>query len=358
MKEIQKDRGSVFGDKDSWEILNQNIKEIKPSSIFILVDSNTQKYCLPYFLKKISFIKEPVILKIPAGEKTKNSSTCVTLWEELTNFNADRNSLLINLGGGMVSDLGGFVASTFKRGIEFIHIPTTLLAMIDAAVGGKNGINLGVLKNQVGVIRNPKLTLIDVAFLKTLAPNEVNSGYAEMLKHGLIYSENYWNKSIVLDINNHQNMGNLIWESIQIKSSIVESDPFEKGLRKTLNFGHTLGHAIESYCLKESSKKALLHGEAVAIGMILVCYLSTKILSFSEKKCFEITKKINSKFKKIDFTNNDIQKIIELLAFDKKNRNGKVLFVLLNDFGNCEIDCQVPNELILEAFEYYKNIES
>nr|MCH9661569.1 3-dehydroquinate synthase [Bacteroidota bacterium] len=253
------------------------------------------------------------------------------------------------------TDLGGFVACTYQRGIEFINIPTSLLAMVDAAVGGKNGVDLGSLKNQIGIIRNPKAVLVDTAFLNTLPDNEFVSGQAEMIKHGLIHSEDYLSKSLSLDKTNPNEVATVVWESICIKNEVVTQDPEEKGLRKTLNYGHTLGHAIESYCLESEDKKTLLHGEAVAIGMILATFISSKLYGFPSQKLKNLTTNLLDLFQKTDFDKEDIEAIIKLLVFDKKNMNGKIQFVLLQDVGIHKINCIVENSLIHEAFHFYKN---
>ncbi len=355
MKNIIKDRGSIYCNENAWDTISDCISELMPSKIFIIVDANTETHCLPYFIEKIKVNHDFHVLSIPTGEKHKTIDTCLTVWNELSIKGADRKSLLINLGGGVVTDLGGFVAATFRRGIEFINIPTSLLAMVDASLGGKNGVDLGNLKNQVGIIRNPLCVVIDTNFLKTLAEKEVTSGYAEMLKHGIIYSEAYWEKLKLFDISNIIETQNLIWESVEIKNQVVSEDPNEIGIRKSLNYGHTLGHAIESYCLENTNKPSLLHGEAVAIGMILATFLSSVMFKFPESKLDKVTEVILSKFPKIEFENSDIEEIIKLLIYDKKNSNGKVFFVLLNDFGKHKIDCLVPNSLIYKAFSYYRN---
>ena len=355
MKEILKEKGSVYCNSGAWDAFNKELKKNKPTKVFIISDTNTQNLCAPLFLENYKFDCSPEFLEIPDGETNKNIETCLSLWNKLSEKCADRNSLIINLGGGVVTDLGGFVASTFKRGIDFINIPTSLLAMVDASVGGKNGVDLGLIKNQIGVINNPILVLIDTHFLNTLPNNQKTSGYAEMLKHGLINSKSYWNKVKNLSEIEVEGLEELLWESVLIKNNVVMEDPFEKGLRKTLNYGHTLGHAIESYCLDENEMKPLLHGEAIAIGMILTTYISSKILDFPEDTLEDICSSILKKFKKVTFNSIEIDEIIKLLIYDKKNTNGKILFVLLQDIGIHKINCEVPNNLILEAFEYYKN---
>ncbi|MFK5983055.1 MAG: 3-dehydroquinate synthase [Flavobacteriaceae bacterium] len=355
MKGNQKNIGDVYCNSGAWNAFNLKLNKLNPSKVFVLVDANTKSLCLPIFLKNYHFNKKAEILEISEGEINKNIATCLNLWNELSEKGADRNSLLINLGGGVVTDLGGFVASTFKRGINFINIPTTLLSMVDASVGGKNGVDLGMLKNQIGIIKNSEMVIINTEFLKTLPDNQITSGYAEMLKHGLIYSNEYWNNIKAFNELDIDEIEELLWESVLIKNEVITEDPFEKGIRKTLNYGHTLGHAIETYSLSDHNLKPLLHGEAVAIGMILATYISTKLTGFSTDRLDDISSHIINKFSKVSFTSEEIEEIIKLLIYDKKNDNGKILFVLLNDIGNCQLNCEVPNELIFEAFEYYKN---
>lgn len=357
MKNIIKERGSVYGPATCWEVFENEVTALGHSKVFIVTDTITQQLCLPVFLKKIPQLEHEVLV-IPEGEEHKTIATCLQLWNKLSQKGADRNSLLINLGGGVVTDLGAFVACTFNRGIEFINIPTSLLAMVDASVGGKNGVDLGKLKNQVGTIKNPLLVVIEPEFLDTLPQEQRLSGLAEMLKHGLITSEAYWNKIKDISWNDKQDVFSLIWESIEIKNKVVTEDPLEKGIRKTLNYGHTLGHAIESYHLEHPQREKLLHGEAVAVGMILATYLSSELLEFSKVTLFDVTSHINSIYKKIIFTTEDVEEIIKLLVYDKKNSHGKVCFVLLKDIGSYSIHCDVPNDLIFKAFEYYKDFEN
>jgi len=352
----QKKLDYIYCNSGAWEAFNEKLISINPSKVFVIVDANTKQFCLSLLNSKLNTKFNLEVLEIKEGEIHKNIDTCVFLWNQLSEKGADRNSIILNLGGGVITDLGGFVASTFKRGIKFINIPTSLLAMVDASVGGKNGVDLGVLKNQVGVINTPEMVLIDTIFLKTLAKDQIISGYAEMLKHGLIHSEAYWKDVKTFDVTNNSSTEALVWESIKIKNKIVLQDPFEKNIRKTLNFGHTLGHAIESYCLENENKQDLLHGEAIAVGMILAAYISGKLVSLSQNTLSDISETITKFYTKVKFSSEEIESIIELLKYDKKNSNGKVLFVLLSSIGNCEINQEVPNKLIFEAFEYYKSI--
>ena len=355
MKKIIKDRGAVYFNEGSWATLSNILENLCPSKVFVLTDTNTKTHCLELFLKNVPFNIVPEVLTISAGERHKTISTSVALWSELSEKGADRRSLLINLGGGVVTDLGGFVASSFKRGIEFINIPTSLLAMVDASIGGKNGVDLGILKNQIGVIRNPKCVIIDSTFLETLPEEQVISGYAEILKHGLIHSELYWNAASRFDIKNKVETDALIWGSVEIKNEVITEDPNENGRRKTLNYGHTLGHAIESYLLEHSNKEALLHGEAIAIGMILATYISSEENAFPKSKLEIVTQTILRSFPKVTFSDIDIAAIIKLLIYDKKNDNGKVHFVLLSDFGSHTMNNEISNSTIKKAFDYYKN---
>lgn len=329
--------------------LNQHIAKKGYSKIFLLVDENTKAHCLPIFNKIIDFPIDS-LLEIESGEKNKHIHTCLQLWEDLSNLDGDRKSLLINLGGGVLTDMGGFVASTFKRGIDFINIPTTLLSMVDASIGGKTGVDLGSLKNQVGVINQPQMVLIFPEFLKTLDPRQTKSGYAEMLKHGLIQDRDYWN--VLVEKGNFTDPA-CIQHSIAIKNEVVLQDPTEQGLRKILNFGHTLGHAIESYCLDNHDKKTLLHGEAIAAGMILEGYLSHEMRGLSKLSVDEIKKGFSQHFDKVDFTANDIDDILQLLKYDKKNSHGNVNFVLLQEIGDAVTDIKIPEELFQKAFAYY-----
>ena len=295
------------------------------------------------------------IIEFEAGEQHKNIETCVQIWNVLTELGADRKSLVINLGGGVVTDLGGFVASTFKRGVDFIHIPTTLLSMVDASVGGKNGVDLGNLKNQIGVINVPTMVLIDTQYLETVPQNEMRSGLAEMLKHGLIYDKAYWEKFLDLKAIDYADFDELIYRSVEIKNEIVKQDPTEKNIRKALNFGHTLGHAIESYFLENKNKTTLLHGEAIAVGMILESYISLHKNLISPEEYTQIKTAIKTIFDDIEFAENDIEPILELLIHDKKNEYGSIQFALIEGIGKIKINQSVENELILKAFNDYKS---
>ena len=355
MQTIKANSYSIFFNEEGYLYLSSILKSTHYSKIFVLVDENTSEYCLPTFLANLATDIEIEIIEIENGEEHKNIETCLQLWHSLTETGGDRKSILINLGGGVVSDLGGFVACTFKRGIDFINVPTTLLSMVDASIGGKNGVDLGQLKNQIGIIREPKAVIVISSFLETLSQLEMRSGLAEMLKHGLIYDKNYWNKFKDLSALNTEDLEMLIHQSIEIKNKIVSEDLTENGIRKALNFGHTLGHAIESYFLENETKTKLLHGEAVAIGMILESYISLEKNLLTNEEYQEIKNVIIDIFEIIDFDKNDIEKIIELLIYDKKNEFGKIQFALLDGIGKIKINEEADNAIIIKAFEDYKS---
>jgi 3-dehydroquinate synthase len=354
MSFIQANGYPIYFNENAYELLNTHISDTKYSSVFIITDTGSNAHCLPKFLPLLA-VEIPIeIIEFESGESAKNIETCVQVWNVLTELGADRKSLVINLGGGVVTDLGGFVASTFKRGIAFIHIPTTLLGMVDASVGGKNGVDLGNLKNQVGVITTPEMVLIDTSYLETLPQNEMRSGLAEMLKHGLIYDKQYWEQFLDLGALDFADFDALIFTSIAIKNSIVMQDPTENGIRKALNFGHTLGHAIESHFLENESRKTLLHGEAIAAGMVLESYISMRKDLISEAEYLQIKNTIIGIFGRILFDDNGLQPIMELLIHDKKNEYGNVQFALIDGIGKIKINQVVEDELIGEAFANYK----
>lgn len=355
LKTIQAFEHPIHFNENGYIALNQHLKEHKYSNLFIIVDTHTNEYCLPKFLPYLETELKIEIIEFEAGEAHKNIETCVEIWNVLTELGGDRKSLVINLGGGVVTDLGGFVASTFKRGVDFINIPTTLLSMVDASVGGKNGIDLGNLKNQIGVFNLPKMVIVDTAYLETVPKNEMRSGLAEMLKHGLIYDKNYWEQFLDLKSVDSTELDELIFRSVEIKNDIVTKDPTEKNLRKALNFGHTLGHAIESYFLENENKTTLLHGEAIAVGMILESYISLQKNLISIDEFNQIKTTLKSIYDNIEFNKSDIEPIIELLIHDKKNEYGTIQFALIDGIGKIIINQTVENELILDAFNDYKS---
>jgi 3-dehydroquinate synthase len=354
LKSIKGSNYEVTFSENGNVALNNLLESKSYSTIFILVDNHTKDFCLPYFLEHFEDLKGIPVIEIPANEINKHLDTCRIVWQKLSDMGADRKSLLINLGGGVVTDLGGFVASTFKRGIDFVNIPTTLLSMVDASVGGKTGVDLGGLKNQIGVIVNPQLVIVDSEFLKTLPKNEYKSGYSEMLKHGLICDASYFRELSQFKGLEDENILPYIHHSVMIKNEVITEDPYEMGRRKILNFGHTLGHAIESFFLTDSNKTALLHGEAIAVGMILEAYLATQLCELSSSEADEIKSVFLNLFPKVNFSKEDIQEILTLLKYDKKNSHGKVKFVLLNKIGIPLIDIQIEDFYFEGAFNYYQ----
>jgi 3-dehydroquinate synthase len=341
--------------EDAYKKLNNYLVDLKPSTIFILVDENTNNDCLPLLLEQLE-TKEPIeIIEIEAGEIHKNLDTCTGVWNALTELGADRKSLLLNLGGGVITDLGGFVASTFKRGISFVNIPTTLLSMVDASVGGKTGVDLGVLKNQIGLFSDPEMVVIDPHYLETISERELHSGLAEIIKYGITYDINLLNKINDFKNLNISNITSLIHRSIEIKNEVVTEDPKEIGIRKILNFGHTLGHAIESYFLECNSKDNLTHGEAIAIGMVTSAYISGVLLKFPSENIKTIKQTILTIYKKVLIEASDYDSIVEFLIHDKKNVGGQVNFVLLTDFEKYKLDCKVETTLITKALDFYNS---
>lgn len=337
-----------------WSQLSRTLAQVEASQIFVLTDTNTKRDCLPLFDVKFPKNLTYKTLCIPTGEIHKTLDTCTQVWQALADAGADRKSLLINLGGGVVCDLGGFVAATYMRGIKWINIPTTLLSMVDASVGGKTGVDFNGLKNLIGVIKNPYLVGIEPTFLETLSFKERRSGFAEMLKHALLTDKKYWNVLETLDLNAIDSIKEHIYTSIGIKHAIVSQDREESGIRKQLNLGHTIGHAIESYFLRKG--EPILHGEAVAAGILMELYLSKIFLEFPEDTFQSVSNFLLNTYTKIQIKEADLDEIIKNLAFDKKNEKGKINFVLLRRFGEPEIDYQVPDSSIVEAIQYYKKV--
>lgn len=346
---------SIVFNENAYSELNLFLHKQHYSKLFILVDENTNEHCLPQFLPHLSTEIPIEIIELESGEIHKNIHNCMEVWSILTELGGDRKSVLLNFGGGVITDLGGFVASTFKRGIDFINIPTTLLGMVDASIGGKNGVDLGTLKNQIGTITNPQMVVIDTRFLSTLPQNQMRSGLAEMLKHGLIFDAGYWHKMQDLTKLDSLDLDALIHQAIMIKNEIVQQDPTENGIRKALNFGHTLGHAIESYFLENDTKTTLLHGEAIAVGMVLESYLSLEKKLISAEAYFEIKAVLKSLFGTVEILENDLSPICDLLIHDKKNEYGKVQFALLDGIGQVKINQEVAIPIIMSAFKDYKS---
>lgn len=350
MKVIYDKSYKVFFGENVLNHLAQTIINKAYSNVFVLVDENTEKYCLP-ILKP--YLESFTLVKIPSGEVNKNLQTANIIWNSLQQNSANRNAVLLNLGGGTLSDLGGFCAATFKRGIDFINIPTTLLSMVDASIGGKQGVDLNNFKNLIGLFQHPKQIFIFPEFIKTLPNNEKRNGLAEILKHALVDDGKLFDKIISTSQIDSAQLEKWIEKSAKIKVKIVNKDPFEKDLRKVLNFGHTIGHAVETYSLM-NDKEPLKHGEAVAIGIICESYLSNKSNKLSNEEFELIVNFVSKNFEKY-VSNWNYNELLIIMQNDKKNINSEINFTLLKKIGKAKINCYCDNNLIIESLDYYKN---
>ena len=332
--------------------LTSAVSECERDRTFVLVDETTEKLCLP-LIAGFDCVRGAKTITIGATDEHKTLESLAHVWECLQHGGATRHSLMINLGGGMVTDLGGFAASTFKRGINYINIPTTLLSMVDASVGGKTGINFGGLKNEIGVFNNARSVILDTAFLKTLDHENIHSGYAEMLKHGLIATEAMWAELVNFDLatSDYQQLSRMLADSVQVKERIVEQDPTEKGLRKALNLGHTVGHAFESLALQ---RHPILHGYAVAYGLVCELYLSCIKTGFPVDKMRQTVRFINENYGQMTITCDDYPTLLELMTHDKKNVAGEINFTLLGGVGDIRINQIATKEEIFEALDFYR----
>jgi len=334
------------------QVLCKEIAACQADRLFVLTDDTTHRLCLPV-VNGFRCIEEAQEITIPAGDTNKTLESVSHVWGELQRLGATRHSLLINLGGGMVTDLGGFAASTFKRGISIINIPTTLLSMVDASVGGKTGFNFGGLKNEIGVFRNADCVILDTTFLKTLDEENILSGYAEMLKHGLISTEEHWTELMNFDVESPdlRELGMLVAKSVQVKERIVTEDPTEKGIRKALNLGHTVGHAFESFALQ---RKPVLHGYAVAWGLVCELYLSVAKAGFPVDKMRQMTRFIFDHYGRMPITCDDYPTLLELMTHDKKNIGCDINFTLLGSIGDIRINQTATKKEIEEALDFYR----
>jgi 3-dehydroquinate synthase len=333
------------------ESLSQFLAQNAYDKIAVLVDEHTNKHCFPLIASLLP--KGSLKIQIKSGEEHKTIATCEKVWEALTRANMDRHGLMINLGGGVIGDLGGFCASTYKRGIDFIQIPTTLLAQVDASVGGKLGIDFHGLKNHIGVFQLPKTVLIDHAFIQSLPERQQRSGFAEIIKHCLIRDGHMWDQISHLSFE-ETDLAKLIAHSVAIKQAVVEEDPKEKGLRKILNFGHTLGHAIETY-LMDLGKRKILHGEAIACGMIMEAFLSYErgLIELSDLESIETY--LFETYGRVVLKEEEIPAILKLTAQDKKNKGSEIRFSLLTGLGDCGYDIPVSSSEMKMAIQYYMN---
>ncbi|MCF6170529.1 MAG: 3-dehydroquinate synthase [Bacteroidales bacterium] len=327
----------------------KNLEQFKQA--IILVDEHVEKYCLPVFREKLPLFSYQGVIRIQSGEEQKNLDQTIHIWDELTRMQVDRDSLLVILGGGVVSDIGGFAASTFKRGIKFINFPTTLLGMVDAAIGGKTGIDFGNFKNQVGLFSDPCSVVVDPVFLDTLEDIQWQSGFAEVLKYGLIMDRELWRLMLGKHYREIDQWNKIIIRAARDKIDIVRHDALEKGLRKNLNFGHTIGHAIESYFLK--SGHPVTHGKAIAAGMICEAWLSSRIYEFECNRLSEIVEMIDINFRRFDLDEAVVPELLDLMRQDKKVRDGKLRFSLLRKLGKAVHDIEVDMNLVRESVQFY-----
>ncbi|WP_221389740.1 3-dehydroquinate synthase [Dyadobacter sp. NIV53] len=331
------------------ESLPQFISSANYSKVIVIADNNTKKHCYPLIK---SALPKHKLVEISSGEVFKTLATCEKIWNVMTSEELDRHALVINIGGGVIGDMGGFCAAVYKRGIDFIQIPTTLLSQVDASVGGKLGVDFHGFKNHLGVFSLPEKVLIDPEFLKTLPEREIRSGFAEIIKHCLIADGEKWNQISHKDFE-EQNWADLIDHSVKIKQKVVEQDPTEKGLRKILNFGHTLGHAVETHFLSKPAIQRLYHGEAIAVGMIMESYLSLKKGMINSELLSQIEEFIFATYGRVQIAAEDIEAILALTRQDKKNRGSEIRFSLLTGAGSCGYDIVVSVSEMRKAIAYY-----
>ncbi|MDX2248873.1 MAG: 3-dehydroquinate synthase [Bacteroidia bacterium] len=338
----------IYIGSDALLRLKEFLEQRKYSGVLVLVDANTQVLCYPLLQP---FLPAHSTFEIPSGEIHKNLNSCIKIWEHLTHEAFDRKGLVINLGGGVIGDMGGFVAATYKRGIDFIQVPTTLLSQVDASVGGKLGIDFQGYKNHIGVFCEPQAVVIWPEFLDTLTRRELLSGMAEVIKHHLIADREGWNRLKLTREVFALKLEDLIRHSIKIKSDIVQADPLEKGLRKALNFGHTIGHAIESQFLETSHP--LLHGEAIAIGMIAESWISHQEGLISQAERDEIAGFIKNFYGKPEIPSSFYPEICDRALNDKKNQKGKILCTLLDGIGKVRFDSEIRKTQIEKSLDFY-----
>ena len=341
-------------------VLSNNIKQevtkavetVAHDKVFLQTDETTDRLCKP-LIQDVPCLKDATSIVIGASDTNKNLDTLSQVWTQLSNGGGSRHSLMVNLGGGMVTDLGGFAASTFKRGIPYINIPTTLLSMVDASVGGKTGINFNGLKNEIGVFRTPETVIIDTEFLRTLDHENICSGYAEMLKHGLISNNTTFAKLLTFNLDDvdYPLLGEMVGESVAVKEKIVEADPLEHGIRKALNLGHTFGHAFESWAL---TRKPYLHGYAVAWGLICELYLSVIKTGFPTEKMRQTVRFIKENYGDLPITCDDYPELYAFMTHDKKNEAGIINFTLLGEVGDIRINQTATKEEIYETLDFFR----
>lgn len=338
---------------DALASLNRLLARWSHTSLHLLCDENSLRHCGPELFAAVPALRGLSPIVVPPGEGSKSMEACTAIWAHLAERTADRKALLICLGGGVVTDLGGFVASTYKRGIGCVHLPTTLLAMVDAAIGGKTGIDVAGTKNLVGTFHSPQAVIVHVPFLRSLGKRELMNGLAEMIKHGLVRDAAHWEAIGGAALHDLAQLTPLIHHSAAIKAAVVNEDPREAGLRKLLNFGHTIGHGVEAFSW-ESPQRALLHGEAVAIGMIGATYISWRTGLLDRESHDRITAQLRTLYKPFELADQDAHRIVELMRNDKKNVGDGFRFTLLRAIGDGVVDVPVNAAQVLEALEHYR----
>ena len=334
------------------QTLTDTIEHIAHDKLFLLADQTTYEQCFPV-VKHLPCLRHAQPIVIGATDACKTLDTLAQVWKAMSDGGATRHSLLVNLGGGMVTDLGGFAAGTFKRGVKYVNIPTTLLSMVDASVGGKTGINFNGLKNEIGVFNAPETVIIDTEFLRTLSHDNILSGYAEMLKHGLISNESIFSQLLCFDVDDidYKTLGEMVGTSVAVKEHIVEEDPLEHGIRKALNLGHTAGHALESWAL---NRTPCLHGYAVAWGLICELYLSCVRTGFPMEKMRQVVHFVKENYGLLPITCNDYDELYSYMTHDKKNTADTINFTLLGSIGDILINQTSCKEEIFQMLDFYR----
>jgi len=344
----------VYIGPEAWDALNSYFSSCNYSKMFVLVDENSRALCLSLAVRKVPLLLSANVLQIKSGEQAKTVESCNKLWRMLMAEGADTRSVLVNLGGGVIADMGGFVAATFNRGIAFVNIPTTLLAQVDASVGSKVGVDFDGIKNQVGLFADPQAVFILPEFLSTLPQRHLLSGYAEMMKHAIIADPDYWSIILSQGFEPREGWEGLIRQSVGIKQKIVKFDPYERGLRKVLNFGHAIGHGVESYSLLHDVNP-MLHGEAIAVGMICEAFISCKLCGLPEEELIQIVEFINMHFAIQPLSYEASMEVLEIIKHDKKSESGKYRMTLLPHIGKAIINQECTPDLIIDSLHFYVN---
>jgi len=350
---IDAGRHPVFVGRDVLKALDAHLADTPRTAVFILGDENTLRHCLPELLARVPQVRRGEPIGVPAGEASKSLPVCQEIWSYLTARAADKQALLVCLGGGVVSDLGGFIAGTYKRGIRCVHVPTSLMAMVDAAIGGKSGIDLAGIKNVVGLYHDPLAVYLHTPFLKSLGKRDLLNGLAEMLKHGIVRDADHFEAICAAPLHDLDALAELVYHSAAIKAAVVKEDPWESGPRKALNFGHSIGHGLEAFSW-EGSQRALLHGEAVAAGMLCEAWLSWRMGLLDRAVCDRIAAQVQNLYRPYPLDDGAQHRIVELMRNDKKNHDGQFRLSLPTALGSVQVDVPATAAQVLEAVEHYR----